>query len=271
MKQLGKCSALVVLACLTSCAQHYGPAMFGTQNTNMAKPQYDTGTANRKSYAGLEFSGNNGYNSSKYNYSLMPSYHRAHAFSFLDVAYGGFGYAGLYRVSNIKPENGIKYFAGLGGRASANVNLRLENFNWRIIGVDAAYSKEFGSYRQMRSDFNNNSNDSIIMYHTKGHSASIGLFTEFVFRQDDDEYWSIKLSAGKQPSFGNNNADQGSDVVGNYFRAGATTKVGPAVIGYSYFLTVGYSSKLFRQGFILSAQLSIQEAFQENKEFKPFN
>lgn len=238
----------------------------------MAKPQYDSGNANTKSYAGLEFAGNNGYNNFRNNYSLMPSYHRAHAFSFFDVAYGGFGYIGSYQVRNIAPENGLKYFAGLGGRASANVNLRFDNFNWRVIGVEGAYSREFGSYRQMRSDFNNPSNDSLFMYHTKGHSASIGLFTEFLFYPDEDEgYWSLKLAAGKQPSFGNNNADQSSATAdGTYFNARVSKRVDPLVVGGSYFATVGYSSVLFRHGFMVSAQVSLQEVFNKDKQFKPF-
>lgn len=268
LRILGMAALTGLMIGLQGCANHYGPPMFGKQNTYMTKPRFDSGEVNTQRYGGLELASSTGYNSLENTYSLMPSYHQAHAFAFFDVAYGAFGYIGRYKVNNIPEENGGKLFTGLGARASANFNLRFDDFNWRIIGFEGAYSREFGAYRQMRADFNQGSSgDSLFMYHTQGHSASFGFFTEFLFRSDSDvDFWSLKLAAGAHPGFGNNNnpyRSQGED--GMYIRIATNKRLEPFVITGSYFLTVGYSSEVFRNGFTLSAQVPLEAVFNKEK------
>lgn len=245
--------------------------MFGKQNLYMAKPDYDTQRHNAKTYASADIGVNSGYNSQEGSFYLMPGIHRAHAFSFFDVAYGSFGYLGRYQVSNIPEENGGKFYYGLGGRGSANFNARFENFEWRVVGIEGAFSKEFGGYRQMRSEYSNPEVDSLVMYHTKGNTAEFNLFTEFVFRDSrSQDYWSIKAATGYTSSFGNNDNEsiRRGDGTGIYGQANVTVKRDPYIIGGNYYLTFGYSGiPIFRQGLTLSFQIPLDEI--GNQETSP--
>lgn len=262
------------LGIFAGCSSQYGPPMLGKQNFYMAKPSYDTTNHNVNSYGGLELTSNSGYNNNETNVSLMPSYHRAHAFSFYDVAYGTFGYIGRYGVSNIPENNGGKLFYGAGARASANFNWRINNFNWRVIGIEGAYSKEFGAYRQLRDDFDQSNNDSLLMFHTQGNSAEFGLFTEFLFNeQGNEDYFSFKAGGGVHPNFGQNNLAKAEDPNNNavYFQVLTAARKGPVVITGNYFLSTGFSSSpLLRNGLALGLQFSLSDVLDKEQQQKLF-
>lgn len=262
---------LIGLLLITSCSYKYGSPMFGKQNLYMAKPAYDTQKHNAETYASADIGFNTGYNEKESNIYLMPGIHRARAFSFFDVAYGSFGYLGLYEVNNIPEENGGKLFYGLGGRGSANFNARIGNFNWRVIGVEGSFSKEFGSYRQMRSDYLDKGGDSLLMSHTQGNSGEFGLFTEFLFREDgSSDYLSIKAAAGLSSSFGNNSNDQieRGDEDGLYSQVNVTVKQSSVIIGGNYFLTLFSSgpTALIRQGLTLSLLFPLNELSKKGQQ-----
>jgi len=80
----------------------------------------------------------------------------AYTLKHINIAYGAFGDAGQFSNGTI-PGNQPGYFtskfAGMaGGRASINYYITPGNVDIRIIGIEAAYSHEFGSYADFRRE-----------------------------------------------------------------------------------------------------------------------
>ena len=119
---------------------------------------------------------------------------RAYVFKNLNTSVGAYGFAGNY-LSNAMPENSNyvfrkKAFAGLGARASANYFIVTERANFRIIGFEAGYSKEFGKYSSFRKEYLGHP-DFVINHATEIFTA--GLTTEII--------WHTKKSIHTQHSF----------------------------------------------------------------------
>jgi len=89
------------------------------------------------------------------------NFSRGYIFKHVNLAFGGFGMLGDYENSAIDPGQpnyfNTKYFGALGGRVSANLffNSESERSEYRYLGIEAAYSHEFGNYATFRQSIAN--------------------------------------------------------------------------------------------------------------------
>lgn len=239
MKDFCRLVLFVQLLLLSACTYHYGPPMMGKQNLNMAKPHYDS-SATSETYASVDIGSHTGYNGGEFNAYLMPGIHQSHAFSFMDISYGVFGYGGGYLVDKIPEEKGIEGFYGGGVRGSANFSLRTDNFEWRVLGIEGAFSRELGEYRQMRSNYSDPDIDTLVMYNTNGRSINFGVSTALVFKSPPGETSVIlKGSLG----YAENQNSIGSD--GIYVQLGSSIRQEKFVVSGNLLLTGGFGGTHF--------------------------
>src|SRR5471030_228461 len=148
---------LFALCCLaavfSSCAHVYVPALYQQDIAYQPKPaSFDSvKTANYIS------GGFNAYTNAHYNDFLTSgqfNLSRGHVFNHFNLAYGAFGVLGDYQNSAInKGEPNYfsdKFFGAVGGRASANFFINSGRTDFRFIGMEMAYSHEFGDYANFR-------------------------------------------------------------------------------------------------------------------------
>lgn len=187
-------SLLLVILVASSCSHHYGPPMTGKQDLHLATPGYDS-TSNTDTYIGGNFGMQGGFNEDEDLFYAMPAIHKAHSYQFFDLAYGMYGYAGGYEVKAISEQAGTKGFYGLGARGAANFNMRYDNLEIRALGIKAAFSREFGGYRQFRSTYKNRAVDTLWMHNTNGYSLNLAASSALIFKSTDG-YLAIDNSAG---------------------------------------------------------------------------
>jgi len=168
--------------------------MFGDQLTYMAKPIYE-GHDTSQMYNAVKTGISTGTNEEEVYYYLMPSIHRSHTFKAINLSYGIFGYGGYYNLQQIQKERGLKGFLGLGARGSFNLNIVGESSEWRILGVEAALSQEYGTFKQFRAVYDNI--DQYELYNGQGELLDIALTTEVLSKNSKNgNYSSIKLALG---------------------------------------------------------------------------
>lgn len=82
----------------------------------------------------------------------------AYTLKHFNISYGAFGAAGSFHNGTV-PDTQAYYFnskfVGIGGgRASINYYVHFDHVDIRIIGLEAAYSHEFGAYADYRKEVN---------------------------------------------------------------------------------------------------------------------
>jgi len=173
--------SISAIAFLSSCSQVYRPALFHQDIVYMPKPaSFDKeSTANYVS-AGLNVHSNNNMNDAIISGQLNLS--RAHTFKNFNVAYGAFGSLGDYQngSSDKSAANyfNSKYFGAVGGRFSANFYVHQDRADIRFIGVEAAYSREFGDYADFRKMLVMQPGDRV---DARTELVSVGLTSEVLF------------------------------------------------------------------------------------------
>ncbi|PQA53698.1 hypothetical protein [Siphonobacter curvatus] len=157
---------------------------------------------------------------------------RAHSWNAATISYGAFGYLGQYYIGNSsfseypkdslgniinKPlpsiYRGNYGFYGFGFRGSAQLNAILgRNTNWRFLGVEMAYSREYGELTRIRQRIPRKTVNNGLGREYSGHSTgydrwivarqpalfTIAATTEMVFNSDPakDRSFSMKYSIG---------------------------------------------------------------------------
>jgi hypothetical protein len=154
---------LVLLALsVSSCIFHLGAGLHTRDITYLTRPVYRGDSARRSatyiSGHGTLSQGYLFYSDLNQNYSLLASLHRAHTWRYGTVAYGGFGYGGALlldgRINQPPPlqvEAGTYPFYGLGLRGAYSFSWPISpRFDWRVLGIDASLSREFGPWAALR-------------------------------------------------------------------------------------------------------------------------
>ncbi|MFI5138721.1 MAG: hypothetical protein ACHQIM_12915 [Sphingobacteriales bacterium] len=168
----------------SSCAPVYSPAIYHQDIVYQPKPtSHDTvKTANYVSAGFNAFSNSNDLQLAG-EFDLSRAYTTKH----FNFALGGFGVFGDYGNSNI-PKNdpnyfSDKFFGAFGGRASADYFIRMGGIDFRIIGIEAAYSHEFGSYAGLRQYLNTQPGYYVDQ---RINLFTVGLTTEIIFNSRRD-------------------------------------------------------------------------------------
>lgn len=194
--------ALLALA-ISSCSDHvYAPALRLADIAYMPKP-----IATDSNKSANYVSGGIGVTQSAYYNDVLTSgqlnLSRANTFKHINLAYGVFGAAGNYHNNHLAPGDQYyfnnKFFGAAGGRLSADYFIHRGRFDFRIIGFEAAYSNEFGSYASFRNTVGNQDN-----YHADSRTNlfSMGATSEIVFRGRHNYQFGLRGFVGG--TFGNN-------------------------------------------------------------------
>jgi hypothetical protein len=142
-----------------SCSQVYSPALYHQDIAYQPKPSsFDTVKA--ATYVSLGFNYNPSNNANDYSPSGQLNISQGYIFNNFNLAYEAFGVLGDYQHDNQTTQTNRldnfsdKSFGAVGGRASANFFIHNENYDFRFIGLEMAYSHEFGDYADFRKYLN---------------------------------------------------------------------------------------------------------------------
>lgn len=174
------------LTMLNSCSHLYTPTLYHQDIAYMPKPM-SSDTVRSKTYAsaGIASYTNTNYNDFLVSWQFNVS--RGYVFDGFNIAYGAFGVLGQYQNSAInegKPNYFTdKFFGDIGGRFSANTFVTSGRTDLRLIGVEMAYSHEFGSFADFRQHLNQ-----VGGYYVDPRTDlfSVGLTSEIIFHNRND-------------------------------------------------------------------------------------
>lgn len=195
---------LLALFC-TSCSKHFfAPALYNDDVSYQPKPaSFDSIKSATYVSIGEGFNQAVDLNNTISFGELDIS--QGHVFNNVNLSYGAFGVLGAIDNSNHENELkdpysfGSKTFAGLGGRASVNMFKVIDNINFRYIGVEAVYSKEYGDFAAYRREVQN-----VPDYHasTRTEMFTLGATSEVIWhdRNNTNKQYALRLFLGK--SFG---------------------------------------------------------------------
>ena len=180
---------LLPLGCLllvmSACSHVYAPALYHQDIVYQPKPtSFDA--AKTATYISAGLNNYSGVNYTDFLTSGQVNLSRGHAFDNFNVAYGAFGVFGDYQYSGSNTDANYftdKFFGAVGGRFSANAFVTSGNTDVRFIGVEMAYSHEFGDYANYRQ----------VLFNRGGYFVdprtdlyTIGLTTEVIFHGKDN-------------------------------------------------------------------------------------
>jgi hypothetical protein len=146
------------------------------------------------------------------NTSFNASVHRSHNFGNFQALYGISGAAGSYKLDSvynfgglfsspngyvdpekINPHVGRKFYGAIGGFGAVNLVFPTEWGEWRILGAEAAWSREYGSYLRFRKALPDSSANLI---ERRSDLLTLAVSTDFVFKTQNGSI-GMKLLMGR--------------------------------------------------------------------------
>jgi len=199
---------LIAVALLfASCSHVYTPALYHQDIAYQPKPtSFDTAKSLTYVSAGV-----GGYTNTNYSDLLLSgqlNVSRGHVFDNFNVAYGGFLVLGDYQNgSSDKTQPNYfsdKFFGAVGGRFSMNAFVKSGRADFRFIGMEMAYSHEFGDYADFRKSINTQGG-----YYVDPRTDlfSIGLTTEVIFHNEGDNTFQHGIRGFLGTTVGHSNLD----------------------------------------------------------------
>jgi len=253
-KQLLSLSCAAIL--FASCSHIYEPALYHQDIVYQPKPtSFDTVKAANYISGGFNANANSNFNDFMVSGQLNLS--RAYVFNNFNLSYGAFGTIGHYDSdqSNKNAANYFtyKYFEALGGRFSANAFVTSGRADIRFIGVEIAYSQEFGTYADYRRYLNTQPG---YFVDPRTKLLTMGLTSEVIFHNVNDKGFQngIRVFLGGTLGYNNlySNPDVPVSIIGGitaanfniFAKASYFIKVknyiGTVEIGNGFFLRFGY-------------------------------
>jgi hypothetical protein len=185
-----KIKYLLLLACsaalLSSCTHVYSPALYHQDIAYQPKPaSFDKEKEASYVSAGLNMYTN--YNFNDVITSEQVDISHAYVFDNFNFSYGAFGVLGDYQSGQSDKKSAAyfsdRFFGAVGGRMSINAYVHNDRADFRFIGVEAAYSHEFGEYNKLRRDFSKLNG---FYVDSRTDLFTIGLTTEVIFHNRND-------------------------------------------------------------------------------------
>jgi hypothetical protein len=144
---------LLLAIIFSSCSHVYTPALYHQDIAYLPKPaSFDSSKVATYVSAGGSMYTNTNY--SDLLQSGQVNLSQGFTAKNVNFAYGVFGVAGNYENSHNSDATvnnfNDKFFGAIGGRASVNLYTNSGQFDIRYLGVEAAYSHEFGDYADFR-------------------------------------------------------------------------------------------------------------------------
>ena len=204
MKKIYYLPFLAVITLLAACNDHYySPAMYKNDMVYQFKPMSSDSQKNATYISGGI---NIGAGSTQNDNVLMGELHldQAHTFDNLNIAYGAYGFAGSYQNSSIQTNEpqyfDSKFMGGYGFNASANIFVTSGRADYRILGLAASYSNEFGDYADFRKKAQSTPN-----FYTDASTSvfTAGFTNETIWRSSHNFQQGYRVFLGE--IFGNHN------------------------------------------------------------------
>jgi hypothetical protein len=180
----------------TSCSTLYSPALYQNDIAYQPKPaSFDKEVSATYISAGLDAHSSKSYNDFIVSGQLNLS--QGYVFNNFNFAYGGFASFGNYQSGgsvNSSDPNYFrdKYFGAVGGRASINAFVNNDRADFRFIGVETAFSHEFGDYAAYR---NRTQNVAGYYIDPRVDLFTIGLTTEVIFTIAITKTYNMEFAA----------------------------------------------------------------------------
>lgn len=182
--------AFFITLLFTSCSHVYTPALYHQDIIYQPKPSSsDSVKAATYVSAGYNDYGNSNLSDGLQSGELDISrglYHKR-----FNLAYGAFGVFGDYENYSIKPTQANyftdKYFGAVGARASANLLYTEGNTDYRYLGVEVAYSHEYGAYANFRQYLNTQPQQGYYVDPTT-NLFTLGLTTEILIHSRSNKF-----------------------------------------------------------------------------------
>jgi hypothetical protein len=203
---------LLSIACITclafaSCTHVYSPALYHQDIAYQPKPM-SMDTVRAANYVSLAYNSYSNVNYSDNIESGQLNISRAYVFKGWNLAYGAFGSFGDYEDgSNNKTTPDYftdKYFGAVGGRASANLYVNSGRADIRFLGVEMAYSHEFGPYADYRKSL---AAEGGYYVDPRTDLFTVGLTSEVIFRTIRDNGFQHGIRVFLGTTLGHNDLD----------------------------------------------------------------
>jgi len=196
-----------LLLLLSACSHVYSPALYHQDIAYQPKPtSFDKETS--ASYVSL---GLGGYTNTNLNDGVVAgqfNISEGHRFDNFNLAYGAFGAVGDYQSGSTDTKSASyfsdRYFGALGARASINAYVQSGRADIRFIGVEAAYSHEFGDYATLRQNLQKIGG---FYVDPRVDLFTIGLTSEVIFHNQNDKDFQHGIRGFIGTTVGHNNLD----------------------------------------------------------------
>lgn len=196
---------LLAAATFSSCSQIYIPALYHQDIVYQPKPASWDSTK-RATYISIGYNDNSGANTADDLGSGQLNISQAYTGKNFNIAYGVFGVAGNYTRDTAFSGKGVgdfnnKFFGAMGGRFSANLYTHSGRVDFRYLGIEAAYSHEFGAYADFRRSIADNPDFNV---DPRTDLVSLGLTSEVLFHRKRDNNFENGFRFFLGGTFGNN-------------------------------------------------------------------
>jgi hypothetical protein len=187
-------SSCVVNKAVTS---YNGPAFYNSDITYQPKP-ISADTVHHATYVSASIVNGQGANANDALTAGELNLGMGYTVKHFNFAYGVFGAAGSFSNATV-PTNQPYYFnnkfAGtVGGRGSINYYITFGHVDIRVIGIEAAYSNEFGAYANYRKEVAGQPN---FYTSTRTDLLTIGGSTEVIwYGRDPSWQYGLRLFMG---------------------------------------------------------------------------
>ncbi|MBK0381907.1 hypothetical protein I5M32_02960 [Pedobacter sp. SD-b] len=218
--------ALIILS--SSCVSYITPNMSGDSNIAYLPRPLKADSVKSKIYLSGEYASSSPKGNLLMNSGLI-NLSRGHTFKKLNFAYGLFGFFGnasyqdssIDRYSSQTIENFKRSFYGFGLRSAIGLQLVKNDFNFRYVNWENAFSSEFGEYAQYRKLLYDGpqSNGSETVYVNKRTSFyTTGLSTEAIWSNafnDKNSQIGLRFFAGITPGLRNHFKEVNNQTIKN--------------------------------------------------------
>jgi len=199
---------LAISLFMASCSHVYTPALYHQDIAYQPKPaSFDS--VKSRTYVSAGVGGNSNTNYNDFLISGQLNLSQGHVFDNFNIAYGGFLSLGDYQKDSgdknqtTNSQNDL-FFGAVGGRFSANAFVTNGNVDFRFIGMEMAYSHEFGDYASFRKTLDKQGG---FYVDPRTDLFSIGLTTEVIFHNRNDATFQHGIRGFLGTTVGHNKLD----------------------------------------------------------------
>lgn len=235
------------LLMLVSCSHVYGPALYHQDIAYQPKPtSFDK--ASTATYASVGLNNYSGVNYTDFLTSGQVNLSQGVRLDNFNIAYGAFGVFGDYQYSGNKTDANYfpdKFFGAVGGRFSANAFITSDNVDFRFIGVEMAYSHEFGDYASYRQELLSRGG---YFVDPRTNLYTVGLTTEVIFhsKKNNGFQHGIRGFIGTTVGYNDlNDSYYANEDLNNRFFHYYFPKASYFVTFKNYFGTIEFGNNLF--------------------------